>query len=301
MRGRNLLATIIPMPSDLELVVAASKQFESLLEKQCGAAGRGLHEKISSVQHKLAEDVVDDLRFVATLRNKIVHETETTGLDNRARFEAVVSRLLLRLATYLPEHDSLTSGASEETASHRQSPALRLELPQDLREVRELTVEQAEILATFNPLHLDGVTTLSLESAKALVSLNRKGILTLDGLTMLSSEVAQALAKHRGMLSLSGLTTLSPEAASALATHDGPLVLNGMTSLPTSVAVAFASCRGPLRLLSVSHLSEEAAEALAKWGSKYVLDLRSLVTLSDRATAQLRLNPKIHFPGECRR
>ncbi|MDD5729377.1 MAG: hypothetical protein PHV59_12515 [Victivallales bacterium] len=56
-------------------IVERSKQLEALLKK-LGAEGRGLHEQTSGIQDKLGEKLSGDLRFIATIRNKAVHEPE---------------------------------------------------------------------------------------------------------------------------------------------------------------------------------------------------------------------------------
>jgi len=72
--------------SDIELAITRTKALESLLEQVLGAAGKGLHEKVTSVQHKLSESLVKKLRFVATVRNKIVHDSDYKQLDDRDGF-----------------------------------------------------------------------------------------------------------------------------------------------------------------------------------------------------------------------
>jgi hypothetical protein len=71
--------------SDVELAVTRAKGLESLLE-QAGASGRGLHEKVTSVQARLGPALVRKLRFVATVRNKIVHEASYQRIDDRPGF-----------------------------------------------------------------------------------------------------------------------------------------------------------------------------------------------------------------------
>ena len=68
--------------SHVELAVTRVKSLDSLLEAGLGAAGRGLHEKVTSVEAKLPPPLVRKLRFVATVRNKIVHEATYTALDD---------------------------------------------------------------------------------------------------------------------------------------------------------------------------------------------------------------------------
>ncbi len=71
--------------SDIELAITRVKTLESLLE-QIGATGKGLHEKVTSVQARLPQPLVRKLRFVATVRNKIVHESDYQQIDDRAGF-----------------------------------------------------------------------------------------------------------------------------------------------------------------------------------------------------------------------
>src|SRR5579871_5985471 len=71
--------------SDIELAITRVKALESLLE-QLGATGKGLHEKVTSMQDKLPLPLVKKLRFVATVRNKIVHESSYQQIDDRAGF-----------------------------------------------------------------------------------------------------------------------------------------------------------------------------------------------------------------------
>ncbi|MAY74885.1 MAG: DUF4145 domain-containing protein [Phycisphaerae bacterium] len=74
------------MASDIDRVVRASKRLEGALERRFGATGRGLHEKISSVEGELDAGVVRDLRFVATIRNKLLHEADYKRIDDRKAF-----------------------------------------------------------------------------------------------------------------------------------------------------------------------------------------------------------------------
>ena len=55
-------------------VIEQSKKIETLLEENLGASGRGLHEKTSSVESSLSADIVKKIRFIASVRNKLMHE-----------------------------------------------------------------------------------------------------------------------------------------------------------------------------------------------------------------------------------
>lgn len=62
------------MQSDIDIVVTQSKTLEALLEQKFGATGRGLHEKLSSIEYQLEAGLVKNIRWIATMRNKVVHE-----------------------------------------------------------------------------------------------------------------------------------------------------------------------------------------------------------------------------------
>lgn len=72
--------------SDLDLAIRRSKRLERRLRNGLGATGRGLHEMVSSVEKKLPKELVRKLRFIATLRNKLVHDLDYRKLDDRRRF-----------------------------------------------------------------------------------------------------------------------------------------------------------------------------------------------------------------------
>jgi hypothetical protein len=72
--------------SDIELAITRVKALESLLEQAFAATGKGLHEKVTSVENRLPPTLVKKLRFVATVRNKIVHESNYQQIDDRAGF-----------------------------------------------------------------------------------------------------------------------------------------------------------------------------------------------------------------------
>lgn len=57
-------------------------QIEALLTK-LGATGRGMHEKLDSIESKIEFSMVKKIRWIATLRNKAVHEENfNTDINN---------------------------------------------------------------------------------------------------------------------------------------------------------------------------------------------------------------------------
>ncbi|EGR0479791.1 DUF4145 domain-containing protein [Vibrio cholerae] len=74
--------------SEIEQVVLQTRKLETLLREQYHAEGKGLHQLITSCEERLPHDVIKKLRYVATIRNKVVHEDDYR-LDDRKAFLAV--------------------------------------------------------------------------------------------------------------------------------------------------------------------------------------------------------------------
>jgi len=71
--------------SDIEKVVTRTRRIEKLLRLQYHAEGKGLHQLITSCEERLPHDVISKLRYIATIRNKIVHE-EDYQLEDQKEF-----------------------------------------------------------------------------------------------------------------------------------------------------------------------------------------------------------------------
>jgi hypothetical protein len=94
-------------------------------------------------------------------------------------------------------------------------------------------------------LHLNGLTTLDTDTAKALAE-SKCDDLNLAGLTTLDADTTKALAEFKGSsLSLIGLTTLDADTAKALAEYKGKkLSLSGLNTLDADAAKALAEFKG---------------------------------------------------------
>jgi len=98
--------------NDYELAIKTSKDLEHLLEQEWGAEGKGLHEKITWVQHSsspLPDDLMRRMRFLATIRNKLIHEVEFTKIENRSKFIETYERSKRDLRTILVQRGSTRS------------------------------------------------------------------------------------------------------------------------------------------------------------------------------------------------
>lgn len=100
--------------SDIELVIKKSKLFERLLETQFLAQGKGLHQKLNSVQHRLPDPLIRKLRFVATIRNRLVHEHCIDSLEDRWRFERTCNEAELQLRSLFAHRPLVSDGQTAE-------------------------------------------------------------------------------------------------------------------------------------------------------------------------------------------
>ncbi len=73
--------------SEIEQVVTRTRRLETLLRTQYHAEGKGLHQLVTSCEERLPHDVIGKLRFIATVRNKVVHE-DNYQLDDKQSFLA---------------------------------------------------------------------------------------------------------------------------------------------------------------------------------------------------------------------
>lgn len=110
------------MKSDLEFAIESAKKLESALGRNFGAAGRGLHEKIDSVATQLDSRTVRDLRYIATIRNRIVHEDTTAAIDDRRKFTEAVERVMVAVSPPPPPPKEPYEARSRETSHETQYP-----------------------------------------------------------------------------------------------------------------------------------------------------------------------------------
>ena len=77
--------------NDFELVIRATKDLEHMLESEFDApSGKnvGLHDKITHAEetHGLSNETVKKMRYLVTIRNKIVHDKGYNSLPDRKSF-----------------------------------------------------------------------------------------------------------------------------------------------------------------------------------------------------------------------
>lgn len=99
------------MADPLTRVTAISQQTERLLEQRFGARGRGLHEKLTSVENRVPEPIRRKIRFIATIRNKATHEDVRVARKNLPAVRRAFAEIL----------PALDGGASKRRAARRKA------------------------------------------------------------------------------------------------------------------------------------------------------------------------------------
>jgi len=96
----------------LEVIIQRTKSIESTLA-QLGANGKGLHEKVSSIESSLPSDLVKKIRFVASVRNKSVHdENYSVSADTLKGFVSACDEIDQQLTTKSQRSSSSSRSSS---------------------------------------------------------------------------------------------------------------------------------------------------------------------------------------------
>ncbi|MFD2177153.1 DUF4145 domain-containing protein [Veronia pacifica] len=77
-------------------VVRYSRRLERLLREHYHAEGKGLHQLVTSCEQRLPHDAIGQLRFVATVRNKAVHQ-DGYEIDDIKGYEKTCRQLETKL------------------------------------------------------------------------------------------------------------------------------------------------------------------------------------------------------------
>jgi len=101
-----------------ERIVSRVKKIETVLSEM-GASGRGLHAKLTSIESQLDGSVVRKIRFIASIRNKLLHEDGFELSDDIfERFEGAcdqVEEYFHRLSSETRSSSGRSSSAAKKT------------------------------------------------------------------------------------------------------------------------------------------------------------------------------------------
>ena len=79
--------------SEYDIVFNYAKKIENILDVNFNAKGKGLHQKISSVEEQLKTKDIKALRFIATIRNIKAHEEKEIDIKEfKEAFEFIKKR-----------------------------------------------------------------------------------------------------------------------------------------------------------------------------------------------------------------
>ena len=88
--------------NDYEMVIKTTKKMELYLEQQFGATGKGLHEKLTSADVQvLPPKVVKSIRYIATIRNRLIHDADMDEIPDRKAFIDSYTSAMEGLDTYI--------------------------------------------------------------------------------------------------------------------------------------------------------------------------------------------------------
>lgn len=98
--------------SFLESVIQRTKKLERLLEEKYQAIGKGLHEKATSVEHTLDPNTLKQIRFIASVRNKLMHEDGYIFDGNENEFLRKCDEIIAHLTNQQTRTKTYTSPQS---------------------------------------------------------------------------------------------------------------------------------------------------------------------------------------------
>ena len=80
--------------NEYKYVIECSQSLEKYIKKNLNGTGKGLHEKIISIESELSKQDIQDFKYIASTRNKIIHEGIV--LDDPEKFKTVCKKLKLK-------------------------------------------------------------------------------------------------------------------------------------------------------------------------------------------------------------
>eukprot|EP00996_Jenningsia_fusiforme_P001764 NODE_2626_length_1154_cov_31.258824_g2404_i0.p1 GENE.NODE_2626_length_1154_cov_31.258824_g2404_i0~~NODE_2626_length_1154_cov_31.258824_g2404_i0.p1 ORF type:complete len:302 (-),score=55.12 NODE_2626_length_1154_cov_31.258824_g2404_i0:168-1073(-) len=105
-----------PILDDYGLVIVACKELEGILEKRFGARGRGLHEKATTATlqkgDSLPASLTKRLRYIASVRNQLVHQSDCPVVTDRAGYSAAVAACKSELGELLGSSENIQQAHS---------------------------------------------------------------------------------------------------------------------------------------------------------------------------------------------
>lgn len=122
----------------VELAVRGSQRIEVVLKEHFGAIGKGLHELLTSVEMVLPGETVKRARYIASVRNKVVHEA--ADVDDPKGFSESIEAVLSDLQAIIDRRKAALKARKEAEAREAQERAESMQLRQNTVSVGETTI-----------------------------------------------------------------------------------------------------------------------------------------------------------------
>ena len=97
-------------------VIVAARELEQMF-RRAGSTAAGLHDATDEFSAKLSADCLKNLRFIASVRNKLAHGEPLDGKLDLARFDAAVGEVAAELAAFVPADQSKIHEVDDEFMS----------------------------------------------------------------------------------------------------------------------------------------------------------------------------------------
>jgi len=80
----------------LAKIISFTQEIESILKEKFKVKGRGLHAYLDCIESKIDNDLLGNLRYIATIRNKAMHES-LSEIENFLEYEKKAKETILAL------------------------------------------------------------------------------------------------------------------------------------------------------------------------------------------------------------
>ena len=135
--------------SSIETAVLGSRKIETLLRDHFKAEGKGLHERLTSVERRIPLHILKQARYVASIRNRVVHECEE--IDDINSFNQTIESVLSGLYEAIEQERFLAEQAKRAVEQERLRDEKQRELAARFKLEADIEAERKRQLLIKNP------------------------------------------------------------------------------------------------------------------------------------------------------
>lgn len=127
--SKKEFAWVYRINNDYELAIRLSKELEYILVKHFNADGKGLHQRITSAEenynnnniqmkrnkkyNKFPKHLIRNMRRLATIRNKLIHEKDFNKINDRERFIQTFEQSYLALQSMIDSNSNTNNNSDD--------------------------------------------------------------------------------------------------------------------------------------------------------------------------------------------